>query len=81
MRFRNDWRWLWNVTIGSTVLLLLAVALLACGKGVSEAPGAVPPSGAPTAVACGSALAAEDLSGQCRASPQATMGALEAVEG
>ena len=29
----------------------------------------------------GSGLAAVDLSGQCRAAPQATMGALEAVSG
>lgn len=35
-----------------------------------------------TSVSCTSpGLAAEDLSGQCRAAPQATMGALEAVSG
>jgi len=35
-----------------------------------------------TSVSCTSpGLATEDLSGQCRATPQATMGALEAVSG
>lgn len=79
MRLRDDRRWLWNVTIGATVLLLLAVALLACGKGGSTPPGSMPSS--PSLVACDTTvLAAEDLSGQCRAVPP-TMGALEAVEG
>ena len=74
MRLRNDWQWLWNVTIGTSLLLILAVALLACGERSSVVN---PP--VPSPVACGDGLAAVDLSGVCRATPQATTGALEVV--
>ncbi len=67
------------------LLLTAALALLAgCGGDTSMGllpSGATvtpqPPSGQPTG-ACGGALAAQDLAGQCRSNPP-SMGALEAV--
>lgn len=53
------------------------LALTACGKSGSPGGGS---GETPPAIGCGNGLAATDLSGKCRAKPQATMGALEAVD-
>ena len=59
-----------------------ALVTLAAGCGAPSspppvvAPMPVPDPGAPP---CGDGLAAVDLAGRCRATPRATMGALEAV--
>lgn len=91
MRLRNDWRWLRAVTFTATALSLTLVGVLACGPKEPPVPDAPPGADAPAppgvsppppviGLACNlTALAAVDLSGQCRATPQATMGALEAV--
>lgn len=74
---RYTWRARRLSAIASTLLLVAALTILACGP----KNGGVPPTGStPTPVECaGTGLAAVDLSGVCRATPQATMGALEAV--
>ena len=60
-------------------LLPVLIAAAGCGGPSSPLPAADPVPD-PVPVPCDtSGLAAVDLSGQCRAKPQATMGALEAV--
>jgi hypothetical protein len=85
---RRDWRWLWIVTLLATAALLVGLGAVACGKKSSSAstptyPCAVDPASCapppPQAECTGTGLAAVDLSGTCRATPQATMGALEAM--
>lgn len=58
-------------------ILIGMLALTACGKSGSPGGGS---GETPPAIGCGNGLAATDLSGKCRAKPQATMGALEAVD-
>jgi len=65
--------WLWH---GAPLLLVVLIA--GCGSS-SNTPPVSAPETVPAQGSCGDGLAAEDLSGQCRAKPQATMGALEAV--
>jgi len=76
MRRSNDWRWLWGITLLSTALLIIGLGAVACGSKTANAPtspGTTPGNCDETR------LAARDLAGNCRATPQATMGALEAV--
>lgn len=83
---RSDWQWLWIRTLLATAVLLAFIVALACSSGNSP-PGTSPvpepcvaDCAPPPPPACPSTgLAAVDLAGQCRAMPQATMGALEAV--
>ena len=69
----------WNELVASTVLLAVGLGVVACGTDSAALPTAIE-TPAPQPPTCNAtALAAVDLSGQCRAVPQATMGALEAV--
>lgn len=77
MKIKSDWNWLLAVTIACTLLLPAVLLVASCGG--ETAPAAATIVEAPAPVACGGGLAAEDLSGQCRATPNATLGALEAV--
>jgi len=75
---RDELGRLWRITLCATALLVLIAIAIACGNGGSGAPienGA--PPGDPAA--CGPGLAAVDLAGTCRARPNPTPGALEAV--
>lgn len=78
---RSDWNWLLAVTIACTLLIPVVLFVASCGGSPpsAEAPVVGPPAGEPPSAACGDGLAAVDLSGRCRATPQATMGALEAI--
>ncbi|HJW81965.1 MAG TPA: hypothetical protein VJ396_06950 [Acidiferrobacterales bacterium] len=60
--------------------LLLQVVIAGCGGSSAPPAGSPPPAPDPIpAPECGDGIAAEDLSGTCRATPQATMGAMEAI--
>ena len=72
----HERRWQWIKAIVATVALVAFLAVLACGK---PTPSTDPTDPIPDPMGCGDGLAAVDLSGVCRATPQATMGALEAV--
>jgi hypothetical protein len=80
---RDELKRLWRITLGATALLILIVVVIACGNGGGEAPptpienGPGSPPADPSA--CGTGLAAVDLAGNCRAQPNPTSGALEAV--
>jgi len=80
---RDELGRLWRITLGATALLVLIAIAIACGNGGGEAPPTPiengpgsPPADPP---ACGAGLAAIDLAGNCRAQPNPTPGALEAV--
>lgn len=76
---------LWAWTLIGTAALIAFVVLQACSSGSSppapptETPPGTPPGDQP-AGNCPPSLAQPDLAGNCRATPQATMGALEAVQ-
>ncbi len=57
-----------------TLAFSISLLLVACGGGESDNSGTLPP---PASAQCSNGLASQDLAGQCRATPQATMGALE----
>lgn len=57
---------------------LISLSVAGCGGG--SAPESAPQPETPPAAGCGNELAAVDLAGSCRAKPNATMGALEAVD-
>ena len=79
---RSDWSWLWTMTLLATLALVVLLGVLACSNGNGSAPTVVAPEPDPAAMTCDETkLAARDLAGQCRATPQATMGALEALPG
>jgi len=60
---------------------LLASYTVGTGTGTGTGTGAGSGSTSVSCTGTSTGLAAEDLAGQCRAAPQATMGALEAVSG
>jgi hypothetical protein len=78
---RDELGRLWRITLFATALLILIVLAIACGNGGGEAPPTPVENGAPLTdpAACGPGLAAVDLAGNCRAQPNPTPGALEAV--
>jgi len=83
MKIRSDWNWLVGATVICTLLIPAVLFVSSCG-GESDPAALVPAAqeapADPVPVGCqGTGLAAVDLAGQCRATPQATMGSLEAV--
>lgn len=67
-------------TLLATAVLVTFIQVLACSSDNGSAPQPCVADCAPPPPACpGTGLAAVDLAGQCRATPQATMGALEAL--
>jgi hypothetical protein len=78
---RDELGLLWRRTLFATALLILIVIAIACGNGGGEAPPTPIENGTPPSdpSACGAGLAAVDLAGNCRAQPNPTPGALEAV--
>ena len=84
-RINSAWHEWIGLTIVSTLLLAVGLGIVACGTDSAALPTATETPApietpAPQPPTCdATALAAVDLSGQCRAVPQATMGALEAV--
>ena len=78
-RINSAWHEWIGLTIASTLLLAVGLGIVACGTDSAALPATIetPPPQPPTCN--GIALAAVDLSVRCRATPQATMGALEAV--
>jgi len=86
VRIRRDWRWLWAVTLLTTAVLPVGFGIVACGKNGAPAADQTAPAPTPDPLPipgswpdCGPGLAAAPLAPPCRAKPQATMGALEAV--
>ena len=86
---RRDWAALWVRTLLATLALVAALVMLACEESppstdptdpcAADPTSCIPPDPIPVPTDCGDGLAAVDLSGVCRATPKATMGALEAV--
>jgi len=72
-RIANRWAELWFKTVLATILMVLVILVLSCGKN----PANYPTSTTCPVTACGDGLAAVDLSGACRANPPSP-GALEA---
>lgn len=87
MRIQDDWKELKAMTIIATLCLFVVVGGIACGNktGDNKAMTQIAPTlpeEAPVPAPCSmDGLASIDLAGVCRAMPQATMGALEAVGG
>jgi len=80
MKIRSDWNWLVGATVICTLLIPTVLFVSSCGGGTAPASAAITEtSPSAPAVCTGTGLAAKDLAGQCRATPQATMGALEAA--
>lgn len=77
MRVRNTWAGMWVFAIFWTVILIMFIAVLACGK----KKGGTPETSVcqPVTICDDTKLASHDLTGACRATPQATMGAIEAL--
>lgn len=80
----DERRFQWRFTLLATLLLIVIVIAIACGQGGGDSgPSAGSPvpleNATPPPSACGPGLAAVDLAGNCRAQPNPTPGALEAV--